>query len=207
MESLLTEQHSNGTPVPGEREVLCRLTRHSNKESTPVLYDFGSLLLEQTNKITDVLDSKAQLSASFVGGIVALLISTFSYWKGLITEVTGGGIFIFLGLIMLMVAAGLAVLAFRVRIFEGIQEKDTWFAEDFLDFPDQLRRFYLIAMYRAVKSADQINLGKALYVRWSHYLLLAGLVVVLIPPLVEIWSLGAGPQLTAFLHFFVGWMS
>jgi hypothetical protein len=182
--------------VPGENEVIKRLSSYEDPELTKELYEFGSQLLNDRRNITNSVDSKAGVFAGFAGALIVIVVSTFSGWKELVKDWPTAADFLFLGLIALLLAAVFAVQALRTRRFQELDEKNLWFAEEYFQFPDQLRRYYLIGMYRSVVSHDINNEKKSKTLMVAERLALAGAFFLAIPLLWETWHLGIGRQLS-----------
>jgi hypothetical protein len=189
--------------APGEDEIIQRLSpdNYSDPEVTKELYEFGSQLLNDRRNITNSIDTKAGVFAGFVGALIVVVVSTFSGWKDLAKDFPIAADFLFLGLIALLLAAFYAVQALRVRVFQELDEKNLWFAPEYLKFPDQLLRYYLIAMYRSVVSHDSINDEKAKTLMLAQRLALTGAFLLAIPLLWETWQLGIGHQLHQLSFF------
>lgn len=121
------------------------------------------------------LDSKAGVLAGFSGAMVALLFSTFSNWKtNLESAPVVFSLAVFVGIACLLAASLCSLLGLVVRKFEWLDEKDVWFAKEYLEFPDQLRRYYLLAMYRASYSHDIANRKKSNCLTVAQVLLIIG---------------------------------
>jgi hypothetical protein len=190
--------------VPGELEVLARLRSYEDPQITTHLYDFGSILLRESVEQTRALDNKAGLFTGFVGATIAVLLSTFPHWQDLIIKVPAGGVFLILGLLALLVAVFFSLLGLWPRQFEWIDEKELWFAQEYFSSPEKLRQYYLLGMYRATVSHDQVNQKKMKMLLRSQVLLVTGAAILAGLLLCEIWQLGARSQLlTLFEHF--GW--
>lgn len=189
----------------GENEVIERLSSYENPEVTSELYDFGSILLRDATDRTNWLDTKAGLFAGFSGAMIVVVISTFSSWKELAKDWPSASICLFFGLITLLTAAFLAIRGLHARKFEWLDEKDLWFAKEYFNHPDQLRRYYLIGMYRAVVSHDEINGQKAKILTRAELLLVAGAFLLALPLLLETWQLGVGCALASLLDYFRRW--
>nr|AEQ20502.1 hypothetical protein [uncultured bacterium CSL144] len=131
-------------------EVTERLSKYDNAETTSELYDFGKLLLEEGVDRAHWLDAKASVMAGFSGGIVALLLlSMLPMWKAALEVVPSTfRVLVFAGIICLLLATISSFLSLMVQKFEWVDEDKVWLAPEYLDFPDLLRRYYLIAMYR-----------------------------------------------------------
>jgi len=190
---------------PGEKDIIERLSGYTDPEVTKELYDFGKDLVRDALDRVNWLDTKAGVFASVSGAMVVVVISTFSSWKDVVKDWPGGSVCLFFGLLSLLAAAWSAVRALRVRTFQGLNETDLWFAKEYFQYPDQLRRYYLIGMYRLVVSHDRINYQKATTLIRAERLVVVGAFFLAIPLLVETWGLGMGKELTALFDFFRGW--
>jgi hypothetical protein len=200
-------QSSNGQTkeiVSGENEIIERLQGYEDPEVTKQLYDFGKELVRDALDLVNWLDTKAGVFAGVAGGMIVVVISTFSSWKDLIKDFPSGSICLFFGLISLLLAAWSAIRALRIQTFQGLDEKNLWFAKEFLQHPDQLQRYYLIGMYRLVVSHDSINKRKALMLVRAERFVVAGATLLALPLLVETWRLGMGKELASLLNFFGG---
>jgi MFS family permease len=193
-----------GEIVPGENEIIERLRSYQDPAITAELYDFGSQILRERTDRTNWIDTKAGAFAAFAGALIVIVISTFSTWKEVVKDWSVAALFLFFGVIGLLLAAFFAIQALRARKFQELDEKDLWFAKEFFGFPDQLRRYYLIGMYRSVVSHDFNNERKAKMLIYSERLMLAGTFLLAVPLLWEIWQLGITHLLTGL---FLSWRS
>ena len=183
------------TIANAEREIAERLNKfdqYSETEpeivvkTTDELYEFGCRLLEESIQRTYGLDSKAQMLATLVGGVIAVLLSTSSQWLALLTNERAP---LLSGLVFLLVAGALAVLAFSPRRYQWI-DTDTWFAAEHFHYPDQLKRHYLLAIYRAVASSNQKSNQRGYILTASESCFMFGAFLLAIPLMVELWRLG-----------------
>jgi hypothetical protein len=195
---------SSRARVPGENEVIERLEKYEDPQVTNELYDFGSKMVRAAIDRLNALDTKVGIFAGFAGAMIVVVVSTFSSWKDLIKDWPIASIFLFSGIVALLLAAGSALIGLRVRTFEGLHERDLWFASEYFQHPDRLRRYYLIGMYRTVVSHNKINDQKAAMLRLTERLVVAGALLLAIPLLLEIWQLGIDQQLSALLNW-LGW--
>lgn len=207
----MPESKANGDPtdiglssrarVPGENEVIERLEKYEDPRITHELYEFGSELVRDAHDRVNWLDTKAGIFAGFAGAMIVVVVSTFSSWKDLVKDWPLASIFLFLGIIILLLAAGSSLTGLRVRTFEGLDEKDLWFASEYFKQPDRLRRYYLVGMYRTVVSHNKINGQKARMLRITERLVVAGALLLAIPLLLEIWQLGMDQELSSLLNY------
>jgi len=202
----LDNGQSSGARVPGENDIIERLGKYEDPQVTSELYDFGSQLVRDVTDRVNWLDTKAGVFAGFAGAMIVVVVSTFSSWKDLVKDWPSASVFLFFGLVSLLLAAGFAVTGLRVRIFEGLHEKNLWFASEYFSYPDLLRRYYLIGMYRTVVSHNKINEQKAKMLVRTERLVVAGVFLLAVPLLLETWQLGIRLELTSLLNFFPGWL-
>jgi hypothetical protein len=183
--------------VPGENEVIKRLSQstYTDPEITKELYEFGSQLLSDRRDRTNWIDTKAGVFAGFAGAMIVIIISTFSGWKDLAKDWPAAATFLFFGLVVLLLAAFCAVRALGARRFQELDEKDLWFAKEYFEYPDQLRRYYLIGMYRSVVSHDMNNETKAKMLMRAERFAVLGAFLLAVPLLWETWHLGVGEQI------------
>ena len=191
--------------VPGENEIIQRLTEYEDPEVTIELYDFGKDLVRDALDSFNWLDTKAGAFASIAGAMIVVVISTFSSWKDLVNDWPLGSVCLFFGLIILLVAAWSAIMAVRIQTVQGLDEKNLWFANEYFQYPDQLRRYYLIGMYRLVVSYRTKNKQKAESLVRTERFVVVGATLLALPLLVETWRLGMGKELSALLNFLWGW--
>jgi hypothetical protein len=173
----------------GIAEVTERLSKYGNVETTSELYDFGKLLLEEGVDRAHWLDAKAGVIAGFSGAIVALLLSMFPMWKAALEPVPSiFRVLVFAGIVGLLFASICSFIGLTVQKFEWLDEDKVWLAPEYLDFPDLLRRYYLIAMYRATVSHDRKNRQKANWLSAAQWLLLSGAGLLAVTLLAITWS-------------------
>lgn len=187
--------------VDDENEIIRRLGTYEDPELTKELYEFGSQLLDSRRNITSSIDTKAGVFAGFAGALIVIVVSTFSSWKDLAKDWPIAADLLFLGLVALLSAAFFAVQALRTRSFQELDEKNLWFADEYFKFPDQLRRYYLIGMYRSVVSHDINNHKKSRMLIWGEWFALAGAFFLAIPLLWETWHIGIGHQLSLIANW------
>jgi hypothetical protein len=195
---------SSRARVAGENEVIERLEKYEDPQVTDQLYDFGSKMVRDVIERLNSLETKAGILAGFAGAMIVVVVSTFSSWKDLIHDWPIASIFLFLGIIVLLIAAGSALMGLRVMTFEGLHERDLWFASEYFQHPDRLRRYYLVGMYRKVVSHNSINDRKADMLWLTERLILVGAVLLAIPLLLEIWQLGIKQELSSLFNC-LGW--
>jgi len=156
-------------------EIQKRLSDYQNGETTAELYDFGKMLLQEEVDRAHWLDSKAGVLTGFAGAILALLVSSSSSWKAALNA--SGDLVrysMFVGIICILAASALAFVGLLIRNFDWIDEKEVWLAKDYLDFPDQLRRYYLFAMYRSMVSHERQNQDKSTWLVFAQMALAIG---------------------------------
>jgi hypothetical protein len=190
--------------VPGENEIIERLSpsTYTDPEITKELYEFGSQLLRERTDRTNWIDTKAGAFAGFAGALIVIVVSTFPGWKDLAKEWAIAPTFLFFGLVVLLLSAVCAIQALRARRFQELDEKNLWFAKEYFDYPDQLRRYYLIGMYRSVVSHDINNEKKAWWLILAERASVLGAFLLATPLLWETWHLGVASQLSLILGYF-----
>lgn len=206
----MAEKHAhnglaNTELVPGEKDIIERLSAYDNPAVTNELYDFGSQLLRERTDRTNWIDTKAGAVAGFAGALIVIVVSTFSGWKDVAKDWPPAALFLFAALVVLLFAAFRAVQALRTRWFHELHEKDLWFAKEYFDYPDQLRRYYLIGMYRAVVSHDLNNEKKARMLTFAENSIVTGAFLLAIPLLRETWYLGVAKEVSSFLLSLSHW--
>ncbi len=168
---------NNGSPSevsPEVVEITARVQGYANTGTTNELYDFGKMLLLEEVDRAHWIDSKAASIGGFCGAAVALLVSTSSSWKADLTSEPYLRIAAFVGVICIVIAGGLAFLALYNRNFSWIDEKDEWFKSDYLEFPDFLKRFYVLTMYQSARSHGKRNAAKSACLTGAQLALLIG---------------------------------
>lgn len=169
------KMNSEPTEANGLAEIKDRLASYEDPKTTEDLYDFGEMLINEGVERAHWLDLKAGVLAGFSGAIVALLLSTFSNWKSALQSLPNGfGLIVFAGILCLLCASLWSLFGLGVRKFEWLDEKDIWLAKEYLDFPDQLRRYYILAMYRVSVSHDVANRKKSSCLTIAQSLLITG---------------------------------
>jgi len=166
-----------------------RVTGYESADTTSELFEFGKLLLPEEVDRAHWIDSKASTLAGFCGAVVALLLSTLSSWTPiLLTARSGLRACVFIGIIAVMFAGTLAFLAIFNRTFTWIDETDEWFPfasdkRDYLDYPEQLKRFHILTMYNATKNHAKKNKLKMRWVTAAQTVLLIGIILLALPSL------------------------
>lgn len=191
--------------MPGENEVIARLEKCDNIQTLRELDDFGKQMVRDSMDRVNWLDTKSGVFLGFTGALIVVIVSTFSSWKDLTKDLPSAPIFLFFGLASFLLAAFSAVMGLRVRKFQGLDEKDLWFAQEYFQFPDQLRRYYLVGMYRTVVSHNRLNGQKADKLQYTERFVVAGISLLAVPILMETWQLGIGHELTALLDLLNRW--
>lgn len=185
--------NNNGTYEPAINpdviEVTSLVAGYTDTKTTDELYEFGKMLLLEGIDRQHWIDSKAGTVAGFSGAIVALLLSTASSWKpSLMTLAVEFRWTVLVGIGFILLAGLLAFLGFFSRTFIWIDEKKDWFDKDYLDYPDQLKRFHVLAMYNATTSHSKVNAKKMTCLTWAQITLLIGGALLAIPLLLIVWG-------------------
>ena len=174
---------------PGLRAIAERVTSYKAPRTTRELYEFGRLLLKEEVDRAHWIDSKAGTLAGFSGAVVALLLSTMSSWQPFLLSATQPLRWsVFVGVISVMAAGTCAFIAIFNRTFQWIDEtKELFpFAEDnrdYLDFPEQLKRFYVLTMYNSTVDHAKKNTIKMWWVTTAQIALLVGGFLLALPSL------------------------
>lgn len=129
--------------------------------TTRQLYDLSRYLLEEIVERVSRLDASASQIASFAGGILALMLSTYSTWHDPIASSRGLAGLVLIAVLGLALAGWYAFKAIRVAQFDWISGRAIVFPEDLLEYPDQLQRYHILAIYRSVLSHEAISQKKA----------------------------------------------
>jgi hypothetical protein len=90
--------------------------------------------------------------------------------------------------VFLLLGNASAFFGLAIREFQWFDEKDVWFPEDFLGFPDRLRRYHLIAMYRVTTSHDTVNKRNATALSAAQIFLFTGGALLSVLLLAIVWS-------------------
>lgn len=185
---------SNGavqsTIDPDLREVTERVQRYTDPATTDQLYDFGKMLLQESVDRSHWIDSKAGTVAGFCGALIAFLFSTSSSWKAALAQQPNGlRIAVFGAIVAILIAGALAFAALFNRNFSWIQEKDEWINKDYLDYPDFLRRSYILTMFQSVHSHALRNDTKSACLSLAQLSLLVGGSLLAVPVIVILWRM------------------
>jgi hypothetical protein len=176
-------------PSPDLVDITKQVSSYTEKETTNELYDFGKMLLLENVDRQHWIDSKAGTVAGFSGAIVALLLSTSSSWKRALTPLPVELRFaVFIGIVFILLAGLLAFLAFFSRTFMRIDEKKEWLDKDYFEYPDLLKRFYVLTMYNATASHSKVNDTKMKWLSRAQTTLLIGGGCLAVPLLVIVWG-------------------
>lgn len=174
------------------QELRDTLAAYHESETTAHLYELSRYLLAEIVERVSRLDSKAGRFASFSGGILALLLSTYSTWRAQI----GSSLWLIaltgFAVICIGLAGWYAFRAMRVTDFDWISDRAIVFPGELLDFPDELKRYHILAIYRSVLSHQEVSEQKARYVLTSQNLFLGGAVLLaacLLGILVRPWAI------------------
>lgn len=144
-----------------ELEVIDRLNAYHDTKTTDALYSMGVMLVKESIERKERIESKAGTFVGFAGAILAVLVTGFSSWKTEVQGLTSAALIMLFGVILLMIGGLLGLTTLNVRQFHWIDEMDGWFAKDHLGNAEQLRKFYLIELFRTIASHEEINAEKA----------------------------------------------
>lgn len=174
-------------------ELRDTLAAYRETATTDHLYELSRYLLDEIVERVSRLDAKAGRFASYSGAIMALLLSTYSTWRSHVEP--NSLLFIVVGLAVICVAlAGCyAFAAMRVKNFDWFSDRAIVFPGELLNFPDELKRYHILAIYRSLLSHQKVSDKKARRVIISQYFFLAGaalLAVCLLGILAKPWLAG-----------------
>lgn len=166
------------------------LDKYQYSATTKHLYELSRYLLQEEVERVSRLDAKAGRFASFSGGILALLLPTYRRSLAQVSERSPELALVALALGCLLVGGWCAFRAIQVTQFEWISDREIVFPSALLDFPDQLTRYHILAIYRSVLSHQQVSQKKARWMIRSQQAFLAGagflvlsLAAILVKPL------------------------
>lgn len=131
------------------------------------LYDFGKLLLDHIRAVRTSYDTKLSSCLGWSSAMLALLVSGLMKWVGpnLPGYLASAGTVLALGAVMASI--------FGLKSWGGLKwpsEKD-WFAPDFLDDADLLKRQHVVAMLEAHQSYSLRTQRKGYALMLAEYLL------------------------------------
>jgi hypothetical protein len=185
------------------QEITNRLSSYEEPETTKALYSLGTLLVKEGVDRARWLDSKAAILAGFSGTLLTLLVTTSSNWKA---EIGPWGAVSFSGAILCLLTAGLfALFALSVAKFQWFDENDVWFPKEYLQYPDQLLRYHLLAMYRVNLSHEAVNNKKSSRIANAQRFLEIGAVLLALPLFGILWRLGLSQALSSLPDFLRRW--
>jgi hypothetical protein len=183
--------------------IMARLSSYEEPETTKVLYNLGEMLVKEGVERARWLDSKAAILVGFSGTLLTLLVVTSSNWK---TEIEGWGAFsLFVAILCLLTAGFFALWALLIARFEWFNENAGWFPTEYLQYPDQLTRYYLLAMYRVHWSHECVNHKKSSRIANAQRLLEGGAVFLALPLLSVLWGRGVGQVLSSLPDYLWRW--
>ena len=171
-------------------DVTDRVQKYTEIDTTANLYDFGKMLLQEEVDRAHWIDSKAATLAGFSGAVVALLFSTASSWKVVLApESNWLKVLVIAGVALVLLAGALGFVALANRTFQWIDEKDEWFNKDYLNYPDFLRRSYILTMYQATRSHEKKNTVKSNYLTGAQFALILGGAFLAFPLMIILWTI------------------
>jgi hypothetical protein len=150
------------------------LASYGETLTTDHLYELSRYLLDEIVERVSRLDSKAGRFASFSGAILALLLSTYSTWRERIGSSQLLLSLVGLAVVCVALAGWYAFRAMQVTNFEWISDRPIVFPSELLDFPDELKRYHILAIYRSLLSHQSVSEQKARRVIVSQYFFLGG---------------------------------
>jgi hypothetical protein len=169
------------------------LAAYQETTTTGQLYELSRYLLEEVVERVSRLDASASQLASFAGAILALMLSTYSTWHDPIANSRGLIGLVLIAVLGLALAGWYAFKAIRVAHFDWISDRAIVFPADLLEYPDQLQRYHILAIYRSVLSHEEISQKKARCIFVSQKCFISGaafLAICLLIILAKPWAHG-----------------
>lgn len=153
------------------------VSSYDDEGTTSEIYEFGKFLVSESVDRAHHLDSKATTIAGYGGTIVALLVSTSSLWR---PTIAGWAVaVIFLGALLSLVAVAVAVRSTTPKKFDWFSDID-WVRQEYLEKPDMLRRYYVLAMHNVVHSHDDVMRAKNRSIGKAQWCLCVSAVLLLV---------------------------
>lgn len=150
---------------------------YEEEKTTSEIYDFGKFLVSEVVDRAHHFDSKATSIAGYGGTIIALLLSTSSLWRPTIAG--WAVVVIFFGASLSLVAVGVAVSSMTPKTFDWFSDTE-WVEKDYLEKPDLLKRYQVLAMHNVIHSHDKVLEAKNRSLRKSQWCLCVGIVLLLV---------------------------
>jgi len=145
-----------------EAELRERLKSYDDPTITDHLYDFGKMLVSEVIERNNRLETKAGSIAAYSIGLITLLASTYSIWKGRVSTVG-----ILIGCCAAFTATVLTVWAIKLQWYEAPSQND-WFNGDVLDNREDLRKYHLITLLGVFDCHEAAADKKARRVGWAQ---------------------------------------
>jgi hypothetical protein len=108
-------------PNLDEKQVNGRLCSYESEAVTGELYQFGSMLVSEFVDRVHHLDSKGGVLAGYSTGVVALLVSTSSFWRPVLSQ---------WAVVVVFVAGLCAIIASALSLKAASIFKFKWFSDD-----------------------------------------------------------------------------
>lgn len=165
-------------------EVIAYMAGDPQKDTVDELFDFGKLLLDQIRGLRASYDAKLTSCLGWGTAILAVMLAGFTNWS----NHGPSGVLAGLGASSAFLSVLASVFGFKsVAGWKWPSEKD-WFAFEYFDWPERLKRQYVIAMLEAHQSYSKRTQRKGYALMAAEYLL--GLSAVLFAVAVLMRQLG-----------------
>jgi hypothetical protein len=133
-----------------EKEVRSRLESYTDPEVTDELYGFGQLLLGDVIDRIAKADSSAFGMAAYCGGLIAVVISIYSAWRGASNSDSWTMYMVAFALLSVLIAGALAIYSTTPRDTEWFSPNE-WMSKNCLTGSDRLKRYYILALWGVVR--------------------------------------------------------
>jgi len=157
-------------------EVKSRLASYQDEDITSELLEFGKLMLSRAERRTAQIDSKAISTAGYCGALVAIIVSTATFWA------KSSDVFLSslpaVAAIVAGIAGFLAMHSTRLEEF-GWFSADDWMNRDCLQDPRRLRRFHILAAWQILSTYRSSYATKTVKLEWAQKLLSWSLAILL----------------------------
>ena len=165
-----------------------RLQNYHDAGTTQKLYDLNLYLVQEAVDRTHQLDAKAGVLSGFVGAILVLLLSSLETWTEEAARVPATRWALLIAALLISLSGVLFLFALWAARFQWFDDAEIVFPTAYLDFPDLLARYYVIAMYRVILSHNRVGATKGRLMMWGLRLLASGAIVMLFPVLAALWE-------------------
>lgn len=159
-----------------DREITDRLESYLDPRVTDELYEFGSMMLQDSVARIGKMDSKAAALAAYSGGLITVLVATRDMWSKLHYAQVD---LIYLGAGLLLLAAAAAIRSMYLQDTEWFTQNE-WLKADCLQTHEAIRRYHVLTMCGIVRSHHQAYRRKLLKIYAAQFALIAAGVVLFV---------------------------